>query len=66
MDMICVTSSAISAIGYDPGSMRTKMQFVQSHTYDFCGMPSLVFQGLFNAGSKRRYCKDHISDRYQC
>ncbi|WP_238150282.1 MULTISPECIES: KTSC domain-containing protein [Xanthomonas] len=43
-----------------------KIQFVQSHTYDFCGMPSLVFQGLFNAGSKRRYCKDHISDRYQC
>lgn len=52
MDMIRVTSSAISAIGYDPASMRMKIQFVQGHTYDFCGVPSHVFQGLRDAGHK--------------
>ncbi|MGW8276219.1 KTSC domain-containing protein [Xanthomonas axonopodis] len=66
MDMIRVASSAISAIGYDPVSMRMKIQFVQGHTYDFCGVPSHVFQGLLNVGSKGVYYNDHIRDRYQC
>ncbi|MEA9554616.1 KTSC domain-containing protein [Xanthomonas nasturtii] len=65
MDMIRVASSAISAIGYDPASMRMKIQFVQGHTYDFCGVPSHVFQRLLNAGSKGGYYKDHICDCYQ-
>ncbi|WP_338338364.1 KTSC domain-containing protein [Xanthomonas citri pv. bilvae] len=29
-----------------------KIQFVQGHTYDFCGVPSHVFQGLLNAAQK--------------
>lgn len=66
MDMIRVTSSAISAIGYDPASMRMKIQFVQGHTYDFCHVPAHVFQGLLNAVSQGRYYNDHIRDRYQC
>ncbi|WP_219820275.1 KTSC domain-containing protein [Xanthomonas arboricola] len=66
MDMIRVASSAISAIGYDPAGMRMKIQFVQGHTYDFCGVPSHVFQGLRDAGSKGRYYNDHIRDHYQC
>lgn len=66
MDMIRVTSSAISAIGYDSATMRMKIQFVQGHTYDFCGVPSHVFQRLRDAGSKGRYYNDHIGDRYQC
>ncbi|WP_029818188.1 KTSC domain-containing protein [Xanthomonas campestris pv. olitorii] len=66
MDMTRVASSAISAIGYDPGNMRMKIQFVHGHTYDFCGVPSHVFQGLLKAGSKGGYYDDHIRDRYQC
>ncbi|CTP93187.1 KTSC domain-containing protein [Xanthomonas graminis] len=66
MDMIRVSSSAISAIGYDPASMRMKIQFVQGHTYDFCRVPAHVFQGFLNAGSKGGYYNDHIRDRYQC
>lgn len=40
MDMIRVTSLAISAIGYDPASMRMKIQFVQGHIYDLCSVPT--------------------------
>ncbi|MCC4625314.1 KTSC domain-containing protein [Xanthomonas campestris pv. nigromaculans] len=61
-----VTSSAISAIGYDSANMRMKIQFVQGHTYEFCGVPSYMFQGLLNAGSQGRYYNDHIRDCYQC
>ena len=66
MDMIPVYSSAISAIGYDPSTMRMKIRFVQGDIYDFCGVPAQVFQGLLNAHSKGTYYNDHIRDRYQC
>ena len=66
MDMIRVSSSAISAIGYDPTTMRMRIRFVQGDTYDFCGVPAHVFNGLLNSSSKGSYYNDHIRGRYQC
>ncbi|HBD20260.1 MAG TPA: KTSC domain-containing protein [Arenimonas sp.] len=66
MDMIQVRSSAISAVGYDPSTMRMKIRFAQGDTYDFCRVPAHIFQGLLNARSKGTYYNDHIRDRYQC
>lgn len=66
MEMIRVSSSAISAVGYDPATMRMKIQFVQGHTYDFCRVPENVFNGLLHAWSKGTYYNDNIRDRYQC
>ncbi len=66
MDMIRVSSSAITAVGYDPSTGRMKIRFTQGHTYDFCRVPEHVFQGLLNARSKGGYYNDHIRDRYQC
>lgn len=66
MDMIRVSSSAISAVGYDPATMRMKIQFVDGHTYDYCGVPESVFDELLRASSKGMYFNDHIRDRYQC
>lgn len=66
MEMIPVWSSAISAIGYDPSTMHMRIRFSQGDTYDYCGVPAHVFQGLLNARSKGAYYNDHIRDRYQC
>lgn len=66
MQMTSVNSSAISAIGYDPQSRKMKITFVQNHTYDFCGVPQQVFDGLLRASSKGSYYNDYIKDRYQC
>jgi hypothetical protein len=66
MQMIRVSSSAISAVGYDASSRRMKITFVQGHTYDFCGVPQHVFDGLACAVSKGGYYNDYIKDRYQC
>jgi hypothetical protein len=66
MDMICVSSSAIAAIGYDPATMQMKVRFVQYDTHDFCKVPVHIFQGLLNASSKGNYYNDHIRGRYQC
>lgn len=66
MEMVRVSSSAISAIGYDPTTRRMKIRFVQGHTYDFCRVPEKVFNDLLNARSKGSYYNDHIRDRYPC
>lgn len=66
MDMIPVNSSAISAVGYDPRTMRMKIRFVQGDAYDFCRVPEHVFTELLNAQSKGNYYNEHIRDRYQC
>lgn len=66
MEMIRVSSSAISAIGYDASTKHMKITFVQGHTYDFCKVPESVFNGLLSARSKGSYYNNHIRDRYQC
>ena len=66
MDMIPVRSSAIAEVGYDASTMRMKIRFVQGDAYDFCGVPTHIFQGLVNAYSKGTYYNDYIRDRYQC
>jgi hypothetical protein len=66
MEMVPVSSSAISAVGYDSSAMRMKIRFIEGHTYDFCRVPESVFKGLLYAASKGRYYNDQIRDRYQC
>lgn len=66
MEMITVASSAISAIGYDPSTMRMKIRFVQGETYDFCRVPEAAFNRFMKAYSKGTFYNDHIKDRYQC
>lgn len=66
MEMIRVVSSAILAVGYDSATRRMKITFTQGNTYDFCGVPQHVYDGLMRAGSKGTYYNEHIKDRYQC
>lgn len=66
MEMIQVPSSAIRAVGYDPSTHRMRIIFEQGDSYDFCGVPSHVHDGLMRAVSKGTYYNDYIRDRYQC
>ncbi|QYY25462.1 KTSC domain-containing protein [Diaphorobacter sp. MNS-0] len=66
MEMIAVSSTAISAVGYDEKLGLMKITFQQGHTYDFCGVPRHIFEGLLRAASKGSYYNDYIKDRYQC
>lgn len=66
MNMIPVSSSAISAIGYDPLTKRMKIRFKQGDTYDFCRVPVNVFEGLLAASSKGTYYDRYIRERYKC
>lgn len=66
MEMIPVRSSAIRAVGYDPVSGKLRITFEQGDTYDFCGVPQHIHDGLMNAYSKGSFYNDHIRDRFQC
>ncbi|MCY0389863.1 KTSC domain-containing protein [Robbsia sp. Bb-Pol-6] len=64
--MVFVRSSAVSAVGYDALSMRMRIRFVEGRSYDFCGVPPSIYQGLLNSFSKGSYYNQHIRDRYRC
>jgi hypothetical protein len=64
--MIRVSSSAISAIGYDPSTQRMQIKFTQGQTYAFCRVPASVYEGFLRSGSKGTYYDSHIRGRYQC
>lgn len=54
MEMHRVSSSAISAVGYDPDTQQMKIRFVQGSTaYTFCRVPQHIYEGLLSAGSNR-------------
>lgn len=66
MQMVPVSSSAISAVRYDPATSTMNIRFTQGHTYTFCGVPASVYNGLLNAGSQGTYYAQYIRGRYQC
>jgi hypothetical protein len=66
MEMISVRSSAIRAVGYDPIDMRMRILFAQGHSYDFCRVPSHIYNGLMSASSMGSYYNNFIKDRYHC
>ena len=66
MEMIRVNLSAMRTVGYDPTTRRMRITFDQGDSYDFCGVPLDIYEGLMYASSKGVYYNDHIRDRYQC
>ncbi|MFM9427808.1 hypothetical protein RCH10_004270 [Variovorax sp. GrIS 2.14] len=45
MEMVRVSSSAMTAVGYDPINQEMKIPFKQGHIYDFCRVPQRVYDG---------------------
>ncbi|OOW07260.1 KTSC domain-containing protein [Pseudomonas sp. MF6396] len=52
--------------GYDAATRRMKIAFKQGRSYDFCGVPPEVHQGLMKAASVGAHFDRVIRDRYQC
>ena len=62
MNMIPVSSSNLSAVGYDGNTLR--IQFHTGGVYDYSGVPESVYNGLMNAASKGSYHAAHIKNDY--
>ena len=66
MKMTQVRSSANHSVGYDQSTRRMRITFEQGDSYDFCGVPLHVYDGLMSESSKGAYYNDHIRGWYQC
>lgn len=66
MEMYQVKSTAMNAIGYDAATMKMTIIFKQGDAYDFCRVPSTVFQQLLSSPSKGKFYDRHIKDKYRC
>ncbi|MCU0786007.1 MAG: KTSC domain-containing protein [Verrucomicrobia bacterium] len=63
MSMIAVSSSAISAIGYEAGTFAVR--FHGSGTYHHHGVPYELFERFLRSGSKGSFYNYHIRGRYR-
>jgi hypothetical protein len=59
-----VVSSDLRAVGYDAARRILEVEFHSGGIYQYFGVPSSVYSGLLQAGSKGRYLHTFIKGRY--
>jgi hypothetical protein len=64
MERTPVSSSNISAIGYDAGNQVLEVEFINGGVYSYSGIPSGEYEGFMNADSKGKYLQANIKNRY--
>jgi hypothetical protein len=60
MEMIPVSSSNLTAVGYDAENAILRIQFHSSGLYDYHGVSEDVYQALLAAGSKGQFFDQNI------
>jgi hypothetical protein len=60
MEMQTVSSSDISAIGYDFDSATLRIDFIKSGLYEYYGVSQELYEGLMDAPSKGQYLNQNI------
>lgn len=64
MNMTPVTSSNLSSVGYENGTLY--IRFHSGGLYAYSGVPQSVYIDLMNAPSKGQYFHAHIRTSYPC
>lgn len=64
MKMVPVSSSNLSAVGYDSSTQTLRIEF-HNGTYDYYNVPSSIHSGLMNATSKGQYHHQYIKNNYR-
>lgn len=64
MERSSVTSSNVSAIGYDPDSQILEVEFNNGSVYQYSGVPEYEFDGIISAASKGTYLNTNIKNKY--
>ncbi len=65
MERTPITSTNLSAAGYDEASQTLEVEFNYGAVYRYAGVPLNEFEGLMNADSKGKYFNANIKTRYQ-
>ena len=59
-----IDSSAIAAVGYDPGKEELEVEFRSGNVYRYFDVPEDVYEDLLQAGSKGRFFGSFIRGQY--
>jgi KTSC domain len=54
MDMVSVSSSQISAVGYDPETMEARVEFTNGSVYSYQGVPMGITDEIIKSESPGR------------
>ena len=65
MEMKAVSSSHISAVGYEPDSQTLRIRFTSGKEYEYTNVPKSVYEGMMSAASVGRYFHASIREFYQ-
>jgi hypothetical protein len=64
IDLVPVTSSNLSAVGYDPRRLILAVQFKDAHIWHYAGVPLLVFVELMAAPSIGSFYTQQIRGKF--
>ena len=64
MERTPVSSSNISAIGYDADNNVLEVEFTNGAVYSYSGVPPGEYETFMNADSKGKYLHANIKNRY--
>lgn len=62
MEMIQVTSTDLSAVGYDYDNAILRVEFLKGGLYDYQQVPVELYQGLLEAVSKGKFFSQFIKN----
>lgn len=60
MNMVLVSSSNLSAVGYDAPTQTLRVAFNNGSLYGYFGVPTSIHAGLMKAGSHGSYFDTYI------
>lgn len=61
-----VSSSNLSAVGYNSFQMILEIEFNDGAVYQYFGVPQNVYYGLMSATSHGKYFHAYIRNNYRC
>ncbi|WP_234447593.1 KTSC domain-containing protein [Viridibacillus soli] len=64
MNMVSVTSSKLTHVGFDSSAMILRIEF-KDGVFEYYGVPERVYNELMEADSKGIYFKRYIKDRFR-
>ena len=64
MERVPVSSSVLSAVGYDAETQTLEVEYSRGGIYQYKDVPLEVFDQLMEATSKGTFINDHVKDSY--
>jgi len=64
MERTSVSSSNISAIGYEAETNTLEVEFLNGSVYQYAGVSADEYEAMMNADSKGKYLNANIKGRY--